>query len=215
MKLKKMICVCLVTVFLTRLTVFATDERNSNLFYDYDSEKTTQNYEEESLSEFEIKQKPANDAHRELFIHFSYNEEGMIYPEEFCGDYIKDNILHICLTTNNKEVVDKYWKMTDYSDAVCFETAKYSLTSMINLQNDISDFLISKEIKIYCSYIDQITNRLILEVDKNDINNTLEYIHDNFDKMNKYNEGMMECIDVIEGNRNETSSSPMYGGSTL
>lgn len=79
-------------------------------------------------------QAAACSAHEALFRSFDWNGT-YIYPEDFGGDYIDYDTLHILLTDDAD--VDKYKNLLkQYSDVIIFDTVEYSYGELSIIAND-------------------------------------------------------------------------------
>lgn len=156
-------------------------------------------------SKADTKLESAEDAHRYLISTFDSDEKGLIYPKEFCGDYVKDDILHIVLNTDDQDVIDEYAKRINYSDKVVFEKAEYGLTDLINAQDDICDYLTSMGITWYSIYVDQQETKIIIEVDNENIEEVSKMVEKYLESNDKYAASLYEAVNIIAGSEVEVT----------
>ena len=86
---------------------------------------------EEKACELLIMQDRAVEANDMIYSSFAYSSNGMwIYPDDFAGTYIDNNILHVCLNTENENNVAHYKSLIDSNSPVVFDTVLYSRNSL-------------------------------------------------------------------------------------
>lgn len=154
--MKKTICcffAALLTILFLALTQFSVNG--------YESDNI--------ISEAVNPQQPACDAHQRLLASFEEAEYGFIYPEDFGGDYIEDNTLHVCLTSCDTDTVNSYKAIIGDIPCVIYEEATYNLNDLIGLKDDIFDYLTENNIEVYFAAPSEITNSINIEVDESDI----------------------------------------------
>ncbi|MDE6853204.1 MAG: S1 family peptidase [Lachnospiraceae bacterium] len=94
-------------------------------FGQYDS--TVENIETVTDNIFEI-QRRACEAHELLYSSFGWNET-YIYPDNFAGDYIDYDTLHVQVT--DEKAIDYYKDLlSEYSDAVVYDIVDYSYNEL-------------------------------------------------------------------------------------
>lgn len=96
-------------------------------FGQFDS--SVENIENVTDNIFEI-QRRACEAHELLYSSFGWNET-YIYPDNFAGDYIDYDTLHIQVTSNS--AINYYEALlSDYSDAVVYDIVDYSYNELFD-----------------------------------------------------------------------------------
>ena len=100
-------------------------------------------------------QKDAVDAYEILFKSFEKDENNnRIYPREYAGTHIEDNILHIHIVDLENQDISRYQVLlADYLDDIAFVEAKYSLNELLAEAKAAYDNLVTRDIKIigYCA----------------------------------------------------------------
>lgn len=100
-------------------------------------------------------QKDAVDAYEILFKSFEKDEDNdRIYPQEYAGAHIEDNILHIHIVDLKHQDIGHYQMLlADYLDDIVFVDAKYSLNELLVEAKAAYDNLKTRDIKVigYCA----------------------------------------------------------------
>lgn len=163
-------------------------------------------------------QQAACDAHQLLLSTFEEAEYGFIYPDEYGGDYIEDNILHICLTEYNSDIISRYKEILGDVEYVVYEAADYSLNELIYSKDDAMEYLMDNGIEVYLAAISERDNNISIEVSENNLIQASQL-------MNSYNTEQVSALACTEqtdlftltsGSPNETAAgSYVVGGSRL
>lgn len=159
-------------------------------------------------------QERALDAYTVLRTIFtSYSDGSESYPDDYAGAWVDAPYLHIALTSEKPEVVDKYRELLkEYEDIIIYDTVNYSLNMLDKVRYDVCEKMKS-EYFITCHYVDVITNRIVFEIedlDKAAFNSSLSKISDCYEAdilILKEGSPILPDFDLIGGARNNVGSS--------
>lgn len=117
-----------------------------------------------AAAEHEPDQVAALTAYEKLWNSFAKDETGLtaIYPDEYGGAFIDNNILCIYIVDLNKDLERKYQSLTGYADCVMYIDADYSLNYLESL-----NILVDNCVNIYniAGYgVDIIANRFLINI---------------------------------------------------
>ena len=134
------------------------------------------NAEEVAITDdiFEI-QRRACEAHELLYASFDWNET-YIYPDDFAGDFIDYDTLHVQVTD---ETAIDYYKdlLSEYSDAVVYDIVDYSYNELQQFtQNYAEELEHEYEIISYC--VDVKNNQCEIDVLRTDFAEVLALTND-------------------------------------
>ncbi|MGF7142207.1 hypothetical protein HNQ56_000617 [Anaerotaenia torta] len=122
-----------------------------------------------------IDQEEALNAYEKIISNFKKTKEGdIIYPNEYGGEYIDNDILVIQLVEPSEEVKEKYLAMCEYSNKIRFEEVTYSLM-FLNQIHEYGNILRGKYEKIGYG-VDRRNNRCFINVTEEDKNKLIEEI---------------------------------------
>lgn len=143
-----------ISVMATDVSVQSVDERTRQQF----------------LMESE-EQREAVAAHEVLYNSFLV--EGSVeenFPDNYGGDYIKDGILHINIVDLPAQDITYYYKLlADYLDYIRFEDVDYSLASLLNASETISDALMDDGIQVTSYSVMEPTNSVRVGVSSDSV----------------------------------------------
>ena len=185
-------------------------------FGQYDN--PTENIEAVTDNIFEIQRK-ACEAHELLYSSFGW-EETYIYPNDFGGDFIDYDTLHIQVT--NEEAIDYYKNLlSEYTDTVVYDIVNCSYNDIKELTRDYAKEL-EREYEVVSYSVDVKKNNGKISVLKSDYSDVMSFMNkvsmlDDCDK----NE-IQISIEAVDSYQEETSiiaGSPLTnaagGGLTL
>ena len=156
----------------------------------------------------------ANDAHRNMISNFDDAYYGLVYPDDYCGDYIKDNVLHVVLTSLDSDTVEKYKSYVKYSEDVVFEKQDIPLHVLDEYKDIFWDELVKNGIMPCSAWSDQINNNLIVEVLSDEIDESTNII-EKYIADNCITDITANKIIIQEGSPAEKTLVTLYGGTTL
>lgn len=88
--------------------------------------------------------------------------EGVVYPEEYGGEYLDGNELYIYLVDANERMILEYNILTDYASSVHYLNADYSLDYLESLNSIVDEFCDDYNISSYG--VDRKNNRFVIRV---------------------------------------------------
>ena len=114
-------------------------------------------------------QKDAVAAHEVLYSSFlSDNSVLENFPENYGGDYIEDNLLHICIVDLPTQDLTPYKTLlADYLDIVVFEDVKHSLELLLNSSYEIASSLNQEGISIVSYGVSESNNSVTIGYNPN------------------------------------------------
>ena len=105
---------------------------------------------------------------------FETDENGMIiYPNEYAGAWIDENMLVLALTNVEDEVISKYIDFAgEYANYVRFEKAEFSYNYLKTVEENVVQTLVEEEnVNVVNHYVSDITNSIVIGIDGEDANN--------------------------------------------
>ncbi|MBO6300953.1 MAG: hypothetical protein J6N15_00755 [Ruminiclostridium sp.] len=89
-------------------------------------------------------------AYQTLYSTFNQDDKGRyVYPDEYAGEWLDGNKLVIALTDVSKEKLDKYIDILKHYNCVKFVKAKYSITFLYKLADEVFETLNDMNITKY------------------------------------------------------------------
>lgn len=109
-------------------------------------------------------QEKALDAYDILRTTFTiYSDRSESYPDDFAGTWVNAPYLHIALTSDKPEVLQKYQELLkEFESIIIYETAEYSMNELDKIRFSVSEAL-TKEHLITRHYIDVMSNKIVFE----------------------------------------------------
>lgn len=115
-------------------------------------------------------QQNAVTAHRILYDSFSIDMDGTVsYPANYGGDYIVDDILHICIVDiTNQDLTPYLILLSDYLENIVFEDVTFSISDLISFAEEIATDLIDDGISVVSWGISETKNAVIIDLEQTD-----------------------------------------------
>jgi len=116
-------------------------------------------------------QEPALEAYRELLNHFQKNGFEYVYPDEYAGEFIEDEILVILLKEGFEDLANKYINYCGDSKSVEIQTVPYSLKDFQTAEEVF--WTLKNSYKIVSYGVDRKNNCFFAEVEQEDYDRLL------------------------------------------
>ncbi len=118
-------------------------------------------------------QRNACEAHEVLYNSFEWDET-YIYPDDFAGDYIDYDTLHVLVT--DEQAIEYYETLLeDYKDCVVYDVVDYSYTTLQNMTEEYAGEL-AKEYGVTSFGVDVIENKGLVCVWSSDYDEVMDYV---------------------------------------
>lgn len=158
-------------------------------------------------------QKQAVEANEVLMQYFFAEGWVLEYPDYFGGCYIEDNVLHIILvdpTTEELEELDEI--LSDYENAISFESGSYSQASIQDYADSTAAELKKQGLEVTHWYVEIETGDIIIGV----VNSDIDTANVKIAEIQSYTlRSSTPKIVIEEGEYTSTTSDPVIGGSTI
>lgn len=142
---------------------------------------------------------------------FEIDENGtIIYPNEYAGAWIDEDMLVLALTNVEDEVISKYIEVAgEYANYVRFENAEYSYNYLKDVEENVVKTLVEEEnVNVVNHYVSDIANSIVIGIDEEDANSKTMLC------MDFESEFDVPILYEISTETN-TMTTSLYGGETL
>ncbi len=208
--LKKILCF-IVTIAVLLIPTYGISYDSNSL---HEDQLMQEKYER--LSE---DQEKAVEAHNILFNSFLDDAGQENYPNEYGGDYIKDNILHICIVDLDNTCLNRYTSvLEDYLEVVSFESVNFSYNYLLSQGPSIMKQLLSENVSAISYGIIEPLNSIVIDIEQSELS-LFSYVEPDiildgstYYELNQYDIPVLLCP------QDSTTVSPAYtlmGGSNI
>lgn len=196
-----------------KIRLFAVILSMAMLFCSVPSVSANVTERELTVDELISAQKQAVEANEVLMQYFFAEGWVLEYPDYFGGCYIEDNVLHIILvepTAVELEELDEV--LSDYENAINFESGSYSQASIQNYADNTAAELKKQGIEVTHWYVEIETGDIIIGV----VNSDIDTANVKIAEIQSYTlRSSTPKIVIEEGEYTSTTSDPVIGGSTI
>lgn len=159
----------------------------------------------EDVKEKMIRQEGALQAYDKLWNYFEKDDMGLpVYPDEYGGEYIEDDMLVIEIVGITEDYEKKYNEICGNSEYVSFKNVKHSLNQLNSLEETCVDLL--DKYKLTEFGVDSRNNRYTIKVIDSDLKSVVEIIEDL---------GLKDMVEVNKGQYAKPCTSNLYGGDKI
>lgn len=138
-------------------------------------QKTETEFDIDDFMDLSEAQESAVAAHNLLYD--SFLEAGgseAVFPENYGGDFIDGNILHVCIVNLPAQDISSYCKLLDdYLDYVVFDNVAFSLQALLDGADATTELLLDEKVPVIYHNIDEVNNVIVIGIEESEFSRSL------------------------------------------